>query len=61
MTPAKKRGSPGAEATKNGITSNREVEISSEDSLKLSEIAKEMATAELVLGMRREESLCLHS
>lgn len=61
MSPGKKRASPGGEVTKNGTSSTKEVELSPEDSLKLAEIGKEMAAAELVLGMERDGSTCLSS
>jgi hypothetical protein len=55
MSPARKRGSPGAEVSKNGTSANKEADISAEDTVKLMELGKEMATAELVLGTGRGE------
>jgi hypothetical protein len=59
MSPGKKRASPGAEVTKNGTSANKEIELSPGDSQKLIEMGKEMAAAELVLGMQRDGSACL--
>lgn len=49
MVKGTKRGSPGAEDEKNPLPN---VELSDEDAKKLTEIQRDLAHAELVLGMR---------
>jgi template-activating factor I len=59
MGPGKKRASPGAEASKNGSAIENEVVLSEEDAKRLTDIGKEIANAELVLGMSQNNNLAM--